>query len=202
MPQALAGLNLPHVSRKFYLLRRKILPMLMLTAAITTSGKRRLCASFLAGVVSIVPGHAQERGIVHINGPAERIELRVENASVSQILVELAQKYNVVYKRSPHLSRQLTGRYSGNLNEVLARILDGNNYIIEGDGGSINLLVLAPSGTHGPGPLAQPLAPQAAVPSPGAPGAPASPTPALPGPEVPPLTSFLTEQNEAATASR
>lgn len=154
-----------------------------------------------AGLMLIaLPCKGQDLGTVQANGPSENVDLRVQNASVSQVLAELSRKYKVVYKVGSQHSRPLTGHYSGNLRQVLARILDGQNYIIEAGSEQTRVVILGPSEPANRAAAALPAANQAAPPPPSS--TPAPPPTTIGGAEVPSLSSFLEGQPDAAPSTR
>src|SRR5262249_37333563 len=97
---------------------------------------------------------------------------------VSEFPGQNTSKFKLTYSLPVNLGRQLTGRYSGTLNQVLARILDRNDYIVEVSDDAIKVVisggmvasvraVVAPAGSPGE---ARPLLPQARPPPNSLPG--------------------------------
>src|SRR5262245_31506930 len=82
-----------------------------------------------------------------LTGQQDELKITATNASVREILESLSSKFNLTYRLPPGVSGELTGQYSGTLNQVLARILDGNDYILEISDSAATILVLGPSGT-------------------------------------------------------
>jgi hypothetical protein len=105
-----------------------------------------LCAATFAGAL---PCSAFEpaAGVTDIRGQGDDIQIQVENASIRQILDGLSRKFNLTFVLPADVGRQLTGRYSGNLNRILSRVLDGNNYILEVTEDGMRIVVLGPAGT-------------------------------------------------------
>lgn len=127
-----------------------------------------------------------------IEGQVDSLQLAVDNASTREILDALSRKFKLTYSMPAMAGRQLTGQFSGALSEVLSRVLDGSDYIVEVSDGAIKVVVLGRPGraiaSSGGGKEAQ-----APAPAPVAELPPAQPAirPAPP-PSVPPLASFLT----------
>jgi hypothetical protein len=94
------------------------------------------------------------RAATHVEGSPDGLSLRAENASISEVLNALGVKLR--YRPAPDLTRTKTGVYSGTLHEVLARVLDGYDYIITASGDTVQVVVLGASSAVGatPGPLA------------------------------------------------
>jgi len=66
-----------------------------------------------------------------VTGQQEDLQITAQNASIREIIEALSAKFNLAYKLPPTISGNLAGHYSGSLGRVLARILDGNDYILE-----------------------------------------------------------------------
>jgi len=81
-----------------------------------------------------------------VQGSADAVQIRVENASTGQVLDLLAAKFKLTYKLPPNVTRELSGDYAGTLQQVLARILDGSDYILSAQGDSLSVMVLGASG--------------------------------------------------------
>jgi hypothetical protein len=81
-----------------------------------------------------------------VSGQQDDLQISVQAASIGEILKALS-KFNLTYKLPPNIGNQLTGSYSGSLQQALARILDGNDYIVEMSEGGIKVVVLGVSGT-------------------------------------------------------
>lgn len=153
---------------------------------------------FLATAAVIIPGKAQNTSVIEIRGTAENVQLRLENAPLATILGELSRRFNVTYGISSvqTFNRQLSGRYSGTLNQVLARLLDGSDYILESTDQRVNIVIVnasSPSLPVGAKPVASGTTGQSApadVPASENSRLAADPVGAA-APQVPPLSSFL-----------
>jgi hypothetical protein len=137
-----------------------------------------------------------------IEGQAESLDLGVENASTREILDALSTKFKLAYSMPASAGRQRTGQYSGTLSEVLGRVLDGNDYIVELSDGAIKVIVFGRMGSS------RTVAASAgnrkeALSSPPAAESPHVPPVALPAqqPSVPPLATFLTMNSIAGNTN-
>jgi hypothetical protein len=160
----------------------------------------------LVTVLAALPGNAQDAGSVQIEGHADHLQVRLENAPIAKVLAELGRRFGLTYGRVPSINRQLTGRYSGALKQVLARVLDGTDYIVEFSDQSVKVVFL---GVSGPPARAgsQPATPVAQNPTPTTPqpsdGAGPPTTPANPSVvQVPPLTNFLSDANSTRPSGK
>jgi hypothetical protein len=84
-----------------------------------------------------------------VRGRADDMQIQAENASIREVLDALAGDFKVRYRLPAHVSRIVTGRYSGTLHQVLGRILDGHDYIVEATDDAVRVVVLGASGTAG-----------------------------------------------------
>jgi len=179
------------------------------------SALRPISATVMAGLLLAASLLSAEcaGATAEIEGSANDIVLRVKNAPIRDVLAALAVQFKLTYRAPPNLTRELSGRYSGSLNQVLARILDGTDYVVEASDEEIKLVILNLSGVsatadnkdnrtgnaHSPAapPAAAPTSPaQAAAVEPASASRPPARQPAaMPGnvtsPAVPPLTTFL-----------
>jgi hypothetical protein len=124
--------------------------------------KPRVWAAFFAAVIGSMPGPAS--AVSAVDGEADTVKLRAENASIREVLDALSAKFKVSYKVPLNLTRNLTGEYSGTLNQVLARVLDGNDYVVETSEDDVKIVVLGASG--GPASPGSSVAAVAALPAP------------------------------------
>jgi hypothetical protein len=82
-----------------------------------------------------------------VDGDLEAVSLTVEEAPVSEVLAALSAKFGFVYTPTPGLDRTIGGIYSGTIQQVLERVLDGCDYAVSFSGETIELKVLGPSGS-------------------------------------------------------
>ena len=161
-----------------------------------------LCAAVTAGGLSAIPAPTSAAAVV--DGPADAVQLRADNASIREVLDALSAKFTLTYKLPPASARVLTGLYAGTLNQVLARVLDGSNYFVKVSDNEVEIVVVATTGGSAPGgpTVAEMTAPAAMAPSKPVPPMAQTPVPvaqpSLPqARSIPPLTSYLSA-NDAA----
>jgi hypothetical protein len=118
-------------------------------------------AAVFAAVIGSMPGPAS--AVSEVDREEDTVKLRAENASIREVLDALSGKFKVSYKVPSNLPRNVTGEYSGALNQVLARILDGNDYVVETSEDGVKIVVL---GASGGAPSSSVAAVAAAVPAP------------------------------------
>jgi len=81
-----------------------------------------------------------------VEGRSDAVHLSAEDASVNEVLAALSARFNLTYTPAPELDRAVAGVYSGTLQQVLARILDGYDYVANFSVNGIELKVLGRSG--------------------------------------------------------
>ena len=85
------------------------------------------CRFTVAACLLITPLSA--RAEIVLQGDAAAVRLEVTQATVGDILAALRERYNVHHRTTIALERPLTGTYSGSLSRVIARVLDGYDYV-------------------------------------------------------------------------
>jgi hypothetical protein len=101
---------------------------------------------------------------VSAQGTPEVAHLEVKNASLDEVLRALHDAYGVAYRSDVPLDGRVSGTYEGPLSQVIARLLDGMNYVLSKSGRNFRVVIVA-----GGGP--QPIPPVAAMPAPASGGA-------------------------------
>ena len=130
---------------------------------------------------------------VSAQGTPEVAHVEVRNASLEEVLRALHDAYGLAYRSDVALDARLNGTYEGPLSQVIARLLDGTNYVLTKSGNAFRVVIIAGGGS-------QPIPPVAALPAPAPAGTPpdstssgkAAPPFQIPGffsPPGPPLPS-------------
>ena len=154
---------------------------------------RRGAIATAAFAFSFVAGQAPATAASEVQGDPTDMRLLVENASTEEALQALAGSFGLVYSLPANSGRTLTGTYSGTLRQVLARILDRTDYILKIADGTVEVVVLGPSGGSSVVSASPPVAPKnAATTGPIVPAALSSKAP-------PPLASYLAGSNAGRT---
>lgn len=169
--------------------------------ALAPHAKAILIAAAIIGTLSISLAPARAATDVRVQDDND-VVVQADKASVREILDMLSAKFKLTYKLPPNLNRIRTGLYSGTLHHVLARILDGNDYIVQAGDEGVEIVVfgasrLTPIVTADPTPAPAPAAASRAATL--APNAPASKP--SPPPPAPPLNSYLPGNGPTALSS-
>jgi hypothetical protein len=171
--------------------------------ALAPPRSRARAAAALVGALFLLSVSSASAG-TDIQGTPDDLQLKVENASIVEILNALSARFQVMFKARSHNPRVLTGAYSGTLRETLTRVLDGNDYILERSDKGIEITILGASADRQPTPPPRPAVTASATPPPGpAPASAPKPPPAvstsasvpninasISSASVPPLSSF------------
>jgi hypothetical protein len=144
--------------------------------------------------------------LTDIQGAADNLRVKAEDATIVEILGALSGRFKFTYTVRSHSGRTLNGTYSGTLSETLARVLDGNDYIVASSVNSLDIVVLGPSNaTTGVAQLPQrgqitstpataASSSPASTPASSSPAAAVNPNPSQPTlspPSPPPLSSYI-----------
>ncbi len=141
----------------------------------THLGKRQKAAFIwrvmTALLLSTMPARPSAK--IEVAGQWDALRLTAEDASIDEILAALSAKFNLTYSSAPQLDRTVAGAYSGTLQQVMGRVLDGYDYVVNVSGERIELKVLSRSGSVAKPSMLPPPPSQAAAtaPTPVAPAA-------------------------------
>jgi len=84
------------------------------------------------------------RAEVRVSGQADAVIVETREASVEEVLAALRASFNLRYRTSGALNRAMTGTYTGSLQRVIARLLEGHNYVLQSSAGGGELIVIGP----------------------------------------------------------
>jgi hypothetical protein len=99
----------------------------------------------LAGLLTPL-GSLPARADVEVQGTSASVQVIAHNAKVSEVLRALTETLESFHcKETTNLDDVISGSYKGSVNDVLARILRGYDYIITTQGIAIDILVVGKS---------------------------------------------------------
>jgi hypothetical protein len=81
-----------------------------------------------------------------VSGSPQNVSVDAQNSSLKDILSALGKQFNVHYQSTANLDKQLSGTYEGSLRRVVARLLEGYNFIITTNQDMIEVTVLGTQG--------------------------------------------------------
>src|SRR5712672_35421 len=79
---------------------------------------------------------------MQVRGSPEAVRIEARDTPVEEILAALSRAFGMHYQLSTHLDKRVSGTYVGPLPRVVTRILDGYNFILKTDNGSIAVTVV------------------------------------------------------------
>jgi hypothetical protein len=113
-------------------------------------GAERLTAAVVAAfVVAAMLGMTlgETSAKTNIEGKSDAISLTAEDAPIGEVLAAFSAKFGLIYTPAPGLNLTVAGTYSGTLQQVLTRILDGCDYVASYSGDKIELTIFGLSGS-------------------------------------------------------
>ena len=81
---------------------------------------------------------------VRVQGSADAVRVEARDATGTEILAALASHFALNYRGSTD-SRGFNGRFNGPLREVVKRVLEGYNYVINTKDDGLEVIVLGPA---------------------------------------------------------
>jgi len=104
---------------------------------------RRIAACLFLFVLLEAPSQAQ----VRMEGSQEALHLDVTDARLADVLNALKGKFNIRFRSNDALEGRITGSFSGPLRRVVARLLEGYDYVIAISPDGLDALILLQNST-------------------------------------------------------
>jgi hypothetical protein len=97
---------------------------------------------------------------VRVQGDVRDMRVEVHDATVTEILAALAERFALRYRGSPG-GAGITATFEGPLRDVVTRVLGGYNYVISARDGGLEVVVLSTQSPYAvvPPPTAPPTVP-------------------------------------------
>jgi len=115
--------------------------------------RARRVGGFVLALLCVAPGVSAK---VLVEGDETSVSLVAENANMADVLAALKAKFRFRYSLSADPDRQVTVNLSGPLHQVVARLLDGYDFVVKRSPEGVELLRMAPRGTATAAPQARP----------------------------------------------
>lgn len=90
---------------------------------------------------------------VHIDGTPAAIRITTNQNSIADVLAALSATFKISYQTSICLAAPAAATYAGSFGQVVARLLDGYNYIVKNDGETAEIVIF---GKRGDAPIVAP----------------------------------------------
>jgi uncharacterized membrane protein YeiH len=97
---------------------------------------------------------------VRVQARGSEVQVETHDATVAEILAALGASFAVHYRGSTG-SRPITATFQGPLRRVVARVLEGYNYVIQARGNGLDVIVVSTQSPNAvpPPPIAPPTVP-------------------------------------------
>lgn len=83
---------------------------------------------------------------VHIDGPPAAVRITTSQDSIADVLAALSTAFKIKYRSVIRLDAPAAATYAGSFGQVVARLLDGYNYIVKNDGETAEIVVFGKRG--------------------------------------------------------
>jgi hypothetical protein len=100
-----------------------------------------LLQSVVVRVIALSGASLPVRAEVHIEGDVTAVRLVAKQAPVFEMLQALRAAFEVRHNVPVNLDGAVTGTFKGDLDDVLARVLRGYNYVVKKRDGTIEVIV-------------------------------------------------------------
>src|SRR5664279_127104 len=101
-------------------------------------------------LAALIQAFAQPvRAEVRVTGQADALTVEAHEASVEEVLAALRTSFNLQIQTSGVPNHVITGTYSGSLQRVVARLLDGQNYVMRSFTDHVEIVVIGPGASGG-----------------------------------------------------
>jgi hypothetical protein len=104
------------------------------------AAERAAAALLLA--VAVAAAAPSARAGVGVEGDVHAVRLEASHVPIGEVLSALETAFNVRFRSSISLDRKIHGTYTGRLDRVIARVLDGYNYVLKHEKDTIEIVVL------------------------------------------------------------
>lgn len=94
------------------------------------------------------PAVDANRGLIRIQGNAAAMRLEARRTTLADVFATLNTTLGVSYRSWIMLDEDVNGTYAGSLRHVIARLLDGYNYVIKQDSGTLDVTILDKRGAR------------------------------------------------------
>jgi hypothetical protein len=109
----------------------------------------RNCRALAAGtLLLLLQGDAWAE--TKVEGTVEALRIETADSPIQEVLASLRDAFKLEYRTSVQLDQSISGTYHGSLQRVLARLLDGYDFILKNSSEKVELVVLGRKGSGGP----------------------------------------------------
>jgi hypothetical protein len=103
----------------------------------------RIAEMSLAALLVVAPLGSAQSADVRVQGSADAVRVEARDATATEILAALASRFALRYRGSA--DGRFNGTFKGPLREVVKRVLDGYNYVINTRDNGLDVVVMGPA---------------------------------------------------------
>jgi len=99
---------------------------------------------FVAAAISAIFLQAPSmsaRADVQVSGDGDALRIEASNASLEEVLAALGRNSGLQYRYPADLGHSVSGTFAGSLREVLSRLLQGYNFVVESSGSGTRVVI-------------------------------------------------------------
>ena len=102
--------------------------------------RRRAYAGLVIVLAALMAVRAA-RAEVLVSGDAIDVTVEVQDATVEDVMVALQARFGLRYRSTAPLARRISGTHQGPLSRVVARVLDGYDFVLETNTADVEVTV-------------------------------------------------------------
>ena len=106
--------------------------------------RQRLGLAALVACLAAAPGVALASA--QVSGTAQSVSVDAQNSTLKEVLSALGRNFHLQLQSSANLDKPISGTYHGSLQRIVARLLEGYNFIIQTNQGGLQVTVLGTQG--------------------------------------------------------
>jgi hypothetical protein len=103
----------------------------------------RIASAGLTALVLVAAFHGSAIAEIRVQGSADEVRVEARDATPAEILAALGDHFALSF-RGETASRGLTATFEGPLREVVKRVLEGYNYVINSKDDGLEVIVVSP----------------------------------------------------------
>jgi hypothetical protein len=119
-------------------------------------GRGRWIARVAVALALLCAAAEMTRADVLVDGDEAAVRVVARQASVAEVFAALQSKFRFRYNLAVSPERQVSGTIAGPLHQVVARLLDGYDYVVKRAPDGVEVVRVAPRGTASWAPTARP----------------------------------------------
>jgi opacity protein-like surface antigen len=115
---------------------------LKVSATPRCTGPRQRPGLAVAALAVALMAPAAAFASAQVSGSQQAVNVNAQGSSIKEVLSALSQKFKLEFQSSANLDKPVSGTYQGSLQHVVARLLEGYNFFITTNQGTLEVKVL------------------------------------------------------------